>query len=208
MAYLALIRHGYSFYNIKGLWTGWMDPELTPEGKKEAEKAAFSLKDIHFSIGYTSPQIRHKETLGIVKDVLGLNTMSTVVSPQLKERNYGVYTGKNKWEVERQLGKEAFKKLRRGWNYPVPGGESLKDVYKRVVNYYQKEILPKLKNNENVIVSSSGNAIRSLVKFMERIPDNKIADLEIAPGEAYLYELDSNGNVLKKEIRNAHPNTV
>lgn len=208
MAYLILIRHGYSEYNIRGLWTGWRDPDLTLQGRKEAKKAALAIKEIPFSIGYTSPQIRHKETLEIVKNVLGLKRLPTISANALKERNYGKYTGRNKWEVEKELGKENFTKLRRGWDYPVPNGESLKQVYERVVSYYKTAILPNLLDNKNVIISSSGNALRSLVKYIENISNQNIVNLEISPGEVYVYLLDPKGKMISREIRNAHPNTV
>lgn len=206
--YLILVRHGYSEYNIKGLWTGWRNPSLTPEGEKEAEKAGRTLRDIPLSIGFTSPLIRHKETLEIIKKILGNETMPIIISDCLKERNYGDYTGKNKWEIEKKLGKEKFMDLRRGWDYPIPNGESLKDVYERVVGYYKVNIFPKLMDNQNVIISSSGNALRSLVKFLEHISDENIVNLEIAPGEVYVYTFNSKGKIIKKEIRNSHPNTV
>lgn len=207
MTHLALIRHGYSEYNLKGIWTGWRNPPLTKDGIEEAKKAALSIKDISFSIGFTSPQIRHKETLEIIKKILG-QPIPVVISDSLKERNYGDYTGKNKWQVEKQLGKEKFILLRRGWNYPVPNGETLKQVYERVVSYYESDILPKLLGQENVIISSSGNALRSLVKYIENISDRNIVKLEISPGEVYVYTLNSNGKMIKREIRNPHPNTV
>ncbi|MBI4080514.1 MAG: 2,3-bisphosphoglycerate-dependent phosphoglycerate mutase [Candidatus Levybacteria bacterium] len=208
MANLILVRHGYSEYNVKGLWTGWDDPDLTQDGKKEAEKAAKTLRDIPLDCGYTSPLIRHKETLEIMKRVLKKTDLPTTVAEALKERNYGIYTAKNKWQIKQSLGEEEFKKLRRGWDYPIPEGESLKQVYERAVPYFLSEILPKLKTEKNIIVSSSGNVLRSLVKYLESIGDDEIADLEIAPGEVYLYTVDTNGAITDKEIRNAHPNTV
>lgn len=208
MAYLVLIRHGYSEYNIQGLWAGWSDPDLTTEGIEEAKKAAKSIQDIPLDTGFTSPQTRHKKTLDILKVILKRNDLPIIVSSSLKERNYGDYTGKNKWEVKKTLGDEEFLKLRRGWDYPIPNGESLKQVYERVVSYYKNAILPEILGGKNVIISSSNNALRSLVKHVEHISDDDIVHLEIAPGEAYVYTLDEQGNMLHKEIRNAHPNTV
>jgi 2,3-bisphosphoglycerate-dependent phosphoglycerate mutase len=124
------------------------------------------------------------------------------------ERNYGDFTGMNKWEVEKQMGKEEFMKLRRGWDYPIPNGESLKDVYDRVIPYYKENILPKLKGGKNIIVSSSGNALRSLVKYLEEVSDEDISKVEIAPGEVYVYQIDEDGNVVSKEIRNQQENRV
>lgn len=207
MAYLVLIRHGRSEYNVKGIWAGWHDPKLTEEGNEEVIEAAKTIADIPLSIGFSSPLIRHKDTLKIVKEVLGIEFM-VIEDEALKERNYGDFTGKNKWEVKEAIGEEEFLKLRRGWDYPIPNGESLKQVYERVVGYYQSNILPQLVQNKNVIVSSSQNALRALVKFLEHISDVDIVKLEIAPGEVYVYTFDEHGNIINKEIRNANPNTV
>lgn len=209
MSYLVLIRHGQSEYNAKGLWTGWEDPPLTEEGREEVKKAAKEITDIPFHVGFSSPFIRHKETLEIVKQVLG-NDFMIIENDALKERNYGDFTGKNKWKVKEEVGGEEFLKIRRGWDYPIPNGESLRQVYDRVIGYYKSAILPELQKNKNVIISSSGNALRSLVKFLENISDGDIANLDIAPGEAYVYEfIIGNGElrIVNKEVRNAHPNT-
>lgn len=208
MAYLVLVRHGLSEYNKKGLWAGWHDPLLAPEGEKDAEIAGGVIKDIHLDYAYTSPFIRHKKTLEIMLKVLNRNDLKIVSADELKERNYGDFNGKNKWEIKKQLGEEEFLKLRRGWNYPVPNGETLKQVYERVVPYYEKIILPELKDDKNVIVSSSGNSLRSLIKYLENVSDEDIANTEIAPGEVYIYSIDKDGKVVNKEIRNHKPLTV
>lgn len=205
MAKLVLVRHGLSVYNEKGLWAGWDNPPLTQKGIEEAQKTADSLKDIHFDFGYTSDLKRANDTLEEIKKGIGQTDLHTIVSAAIKERNYGDFTAKNKWEVKKQLGDEEFLKLRRSWDYPIPNGESLKQVYERVIPYYQSEILPKLEQDKNIILSSSGNALRSLVKYLENIPDDQISKLEIGTGEAYIYDIDTNGKVVSKEIRAANP---
>ena len=120
----------------------------------------------------------------------------------LMERDYGVYTGKNKWEIKKQVGDEEFKKIRRSWDHPIPGGETLKMVYERTVPYYREKILPLLKSGKNVLIVASGNSLRSIVKYVEDIPDKKIADFEIETGEAYVYRIDEKtGKAISKEIR-------
>jgi len=208
MAYLVLVRHGESEYNAKGLWAGWHDPNLTPEGEKDAGVAAENLKDIHFDYAYTAPFIRTKKTLEIILQGLNQTDLPIIEANEIRERNYGDFNGKNKWEIKEKLGKEEFLKLRRGWDYPVPNGETLKQVYERAVPYYQANILPQLQTGKNVIVSSSGNALRSLIKFLENISDEAIADVQIAPGEIYVYTIDSEGKVTNKEIRNHKELTV
>lgn len=207
MSYLVLIRHGISEYNVKGLWTGWEDPKLTKEGEEEVGKAAKTLSDLSFDIGFSSTQIRHKDTLDIIKKEVK-SDFPIVVSESLRERNYGDFTGKNKWEIKKELGDGEFNKLRRGWNYPIPNGETLKQVYDRIVGYYKKAIEPELLKSKNVIISSSGNALRSLVKYLEGISDEDIGKLEIAPGEVYIYKLSEKGDIKSREIRNQHPNIV
>src|SRR3989338_8356811 len=113
MANLILVRHGESLWNEKGLWTGWTDIGLSKKGKKEARLAGESLKSFPIDIAYTSTLLRAKQTLDEIKSVLGID-ISTFENQALNERNYGIYTGKNKWKIKREVGKENFKKLRRG----------------------------------------------------------------------------------------------
>lgn len=208
MAYLVLVRHGTSEYNAKGLWAGWHDPNLTPEGEKDAVVAGETLKDIHFDFAYTAPFIRTRKTLELILQTVNQIDLPIVEANELKERNYGDFNGKNKWEIKKQLGNEEFLKLRRGWDYPVPNGETLKQVYERTVPYYEQIILPNIIQGKNVIISSSGNALRALVKYLENISDDGIADVQIAPGEVYIYTIDETGKITNKELRNHKPLTV
>ncbi|MBI4035887.1 2,3-diphosphoglycerate-dependent phosphoglycerate mutase [Candidatus Daviesbacteria bacterium] len=202
MAYLVLVRHGESTWNAKGIWTGWTDVDLTERGKEEAGKAGEALKDIKFAIAFISPLKRAEQTLQEMEKVWGVH-LPRITSPAVTERDYGDYTGKNKWQVKKEIGDEAFLKLRRSWDYPVPNGESLKQVYQRVVPYYQQQILPKLKEGKNVVVSAHGNSLRSLVKYLDNIPDEDIAELEIPTGQVLVYSVDQNGKILNKKIRGA-----
>jgi 2,3-bisphosphoglycerate-dependent phosphoglycerate mutase len=208
MAYLILVRHGLSTYNKEGIWTGWDDPDLAPEGVTEAQTAAVTLTDLPIDEGFTSVQKRHKQTLDIILKALNKTSIPVTQTIALNERDYGTFTRKNKWEVKKEIGDDEFIKMRRGWDYPIPEGESLKQVYERVVAYYTSTILPELETGKNVIISSSGNALRSLVKYLEHISDEDISNLEIATGEVYVYKLDGEGKILNKEIRNQHPNTA
>jgi len=207
MAYLALVRHGLSTYNQKGLWAGWDNPDLTSEGIEEAKKAGEALKNIQFDYGYTSVLQRAIDTLEIIKRGTNQTEIPTIQDKNLNERNYGDYTAKNKWDIKNQIGEEEFKKLRRSWDFPIPNGESLKQVYERVIPYFEREIFSKVKNGHNVILSSSNNALRSLLKYLEIISDADIANHEMGTGEVYLYTIDSNGTVIKKDILSSNPNT-
>jgi len=200
MAYLVLVRHGQSEWNAKGLWTGWTDVGLTEKGRQEARAAAQAVTDINFQIAFISPLKRASETLEEMEKVWGIS-LPRVKSEAITERDYGDYTGKNKWQVKQELGEEEFLKLRRSWDYSVPGGESLKDVYNRVIPFYQQAILPELKQGKNVVVSAHGNSLRALVKYLDNISDQDIATLEIPTGQVLIYKIDQGGKVLdKKEL--------
>lgn len=203
MAYLVLVRHGQSEWNALGLWTGWQDVSLTEQGKEEARKAADGLRDISLHKAYTSNLKRAQQTLEELKQAMQHAELETVQSEKLNERHYGEYTGKNKWEVKEQIGEEEFTKLRRTWDHPVPGGETLKDVHDRAVPFYEQHILQDLKAGKNVIIAAHGNTLRALMKHLENVPEDKIHEVEIGTGEVVAYEIDEDGSVLGKEIRTA-----
>lgn len=201
MAYLVLVRHGESVWNALGQWTGWTDVDLSEKGHEEAREAGNLLKDIHFDFAYTSALKRAQQTFEDIKQVIGQPDLTPTADKALDERDYGDYTGKNKWQVKEQVGEEEFQKLRRSWDYPPPNGESLKMVYERAVPYYEKEILPKLKEGQNVLVAAHGNSLRALSKYLQNIPDDKIALLEMPTGQPFVYQVDANGNVTNTEVR-------
>lgn len=202
MAYLVLVRHGQSAWNALGLWTGWEDVELTDQGRAEARKAAEQLRDIDLHKAHASKLKRAQETLEEIKAALGHTDLETQHHEALNERHYGDYQGKNKWDIKQQIGEDAFNKLRRNWNHPVPNGETLKDVYERVLPYYEEHILSDLKANKNVIVAAHGNTLRALMKHLDQVADDKVHELEIGTGEVHVYEINENGTVISKEIRN------
>ena len=202
MAVLALVRHGESTWNARGIWTGWENPPLSQKGIEEARKAGKLLKDIKFYLAYTSSLIRAKQTLEEIEKVFGVN-LATFENSALKERDYGNYTGKNKWSILKELGEEGFKKLRRGWDVPISNGETLKDVYNRVVPYYESKILTKLKGGKNVLISAHGNSLRALVKYLDGLSDSDVESLEIATGEVIVYRMNNDGKVTSKEVRRA-----
>ena len=205
MATLVLVRHGKSEWNEKGLWTGWRDIPLAQKGVEEAKATGEQLKDIKFDYGYTSALIRAQQTLVEIFDTTNQQPPTTANSA-LNERDYGDYTEKNKWDIQKEVGEEEFQKIRRSWDYPPPNGESLKMVYDRAIPYYEAEILPKLKEGKNVIIAAHGNSLRAIVKHLENIADNEVATLEIGTGEAYVYQMDENGKVTSKEIRGVNEN--
>ncbi len=124
------------------------------------------------------------------RQIFGLEIES---SSALNERDYGEYTGKNKWEVKDLVGEEAFNQIRRGWDVPVPGGETLKMVYERVVPFYSETILPQLREGKNILIVASGNSIRSLMKYLESISDEGISQLEMPFGQIIVYNITAEG---------------
>ena len=119
----------------------------------------------------------------------------------MNERDYGDYTGKDKWEMEKVLGTDGWNAVRREWDCPVPNGETLKMVYERTVPFFQHTILPHIQKGEHVIMVSHGNAIRAIMKYIEQISDADIKDLEMLFGEVVIYNLDNDGHMISKEIR-------
>ena len=200
MGYLVLVRHATSEYNKKGWWCGWDNPHLAPEGIEEAKHTGTFLTDIHFDEAFTANQIRSQETFEEIRKVLGYE-IPTTANNALNERNYGDFTRKNKWEVKEQVGEEEFQKIRRGWDYPIPNGESPKQVYEREIPYFTEHILPLVKQGKNVIFVSSGNALRVVVKYLENISNEEFSNLEIGLGEALVYAIDTDGKIVSKQRR-------
>ena len=203
MPYLVFVRHGQSEWNALGLWTGQTDVALTDQGRAEAQKAAEYLQDIPLHKAYTSKLTRAQQTLHEIKQAVGAAEVETIEHEALNERDYGEYTAKNKWEIKDKLGDEEFTKLRRNWDHPVPGGETLKDVSDRTVPYFEEHILTDLKAGRNVIVAAHGNSLRALMKHLEKVSDDKVHELEIGTGEVLVYEISDDGTVLGKELRAA-----
>lgn len=200
MAYLILVRHGESEWNAKGLWTGLTDISLSEKGKEEARIAAQEIQDIPLDMVFTSDLKRAQETADIITHQLATDS-PLIKNKALNERDYGELTGKNKWDLKKEFGDEKFTLLRRSFDYPIPGGETLKDVYNRVIPYYKAIIEPELKAGKNVLIAAHGNSIRALIKYLDQISDENIAHLEVATGEVYVYIIDSDGTVSHKEIR-------
>ena len=198
MAYLVLVRHTESRWNDVDAWTGLTDISLSEKGREDAKKAGVLLKGFTFNLAYTSALRRARETLTEIKLVTGRGDLPVIEDPALNERDYGDLTGKNKLEMEEKYGEEQYLKWRRSWDYPVPNGESLKDVYKRAVPYFNREIMPRLKAGKNILIVAHGNSLRALMKYLENISDNDIAGLELNTGEIIIYLVNDEGRVYKQ----------
>ena len=200
-SHLILIRHGESLWNAKGLWTGWRNIGLSEKGRQEARNAAYVIKDIIVNLAITSDLKRAYHTLDIIKQEGNYLNLKTVKDKNVRERNYGKYTGLSKWKIKEEIGTERFTKMRRGWDVSIPEGESLKDVYKRVLINYNMHILPAIKNAQNVLFVTHGNTNRALIKHLENISDEEISAVEMLTGEVIVYQIDRTGKLLTKEKR-------
>ncbi len=199
---LILIRHQESEWNKLGRWTGHRDIHLTPLGFERSNKFGLYIKDLDLKINkaFASMQVRSIETLSCILNTCELYDIPTKHAAELDERDYGDYTGNNKWEMEKQLGEEDFLKIRRSWEYTPPNGESLKKVYERVVPYFTAEILPLLNKGENVLIVGHGNSLRSLIKHIEDISDEEITNIEFDFSEVIIFDLDQTGKCVNKKI--------
>jgi 2,3-bisphosphoglycerate-dependent phosphoglycerate mutase len=221
MSYLILVRHGQSIWNLKKKFTGWVDIDLTENGKIEAKKAGELIKsnNIKIDIYYSSLQLRAKNTLKLIKQTLH-DTKISNEAWQLNERHYGALTGLNKDEMKVTLGEEKVHQFRRSWdlrpdplekNNPyhpinietykeipinqIPDTESLKDTYERVLEFYKQEIENKITKN-NILISAHGNSIRALCKYLFRLDKNQISKLEIPTGNPLLISLDEEKKII------------
>lgn len=199
---LIIVRHAESVWNATGQWTGKRDVHLSEKGFREAADYGRLLKtlDITINHAFCSEQHRTLETMEAMLDSAGQFNVPYDRSKAINERDYGEYTGMNKWQVCKELGEDVFQKLRRSWDYPIPQGETLKMVYERVVPFYKDMVLPHLQNGENVLLVAHGNSLRALIKYIEQLDDKQIGELEMLLGQIVIYEIDDNGAMITKRV--------
>ncbi len=198
---LIIARHHESEWNKLGLWTGIRDRHLTPYGFDKSREMGLALTGVRIDRAFASMQVRSIETLSSMLDALGIYRIPVEHSAALNERDYGEYTGKDKWDMLKEIGEDRWNAVRRNWQEPIPGGETLKDVYERVVPFYESKVLPSLLEGQNVLIVAHGNSLRSLIKYLERISDEDIKDVEMPFGGIYLYKIGPDGKSLGKESR-------
>ncbi len=197
---LIIVRHGESEWNKANLFTGKEDVHLTREGFKTAQNFGKIIKDMKIHRVFTSMLARSIETEVCMMSGLTNSCAENInYSNALDERDYGKYTGMSKLEEGNEMGKDELEALRRAWDYPIENGETLKMVYERTVPFFKSEILPVLKNGENVLIVSHGNTIRSLMKYIEKISDEDIEKVEMLFDEVLIYDLDDDGYMLNKK---------
>ena len=221
MSFLILVRHGQSTWNLEKRFTGWVDVDLTENGKSEAEKAGLLIKKkgIKINFYFSSLQLRANHTLRIIQKILNERKDFTRAW-QLNERHYGALTGLNKSEMSKKIGEDKVYEFRRSWdirpealnkksqfhplnietykNIPkelIPDTESLKDTYMRVIKYFENEIKEKLKDN-NILISAHGNSIRALCKNLFGLDDAQISRLEIPTGNPLVIEFNAQNKII------------
>ncbi len=197
---LVIVRHGQSEWNALGKWTGTTDVSITSTGIQESIDIGKKIMNIPFDFAYISQQIRTKETLDAIKKGANQPDLNYEETASINERDYGIYTGMRKNDIKKIIGDKEYDLLRRSWDGPVEGGESLKDVYERAVPFYLRIILPRLLHGQNILVVAHGNSIRSLVKYIENISDADIGNLEMIQGCALSYEVNKDGRMKHKEV--------
>jgi 2,3-bisphosphoglycerate-dependent phosphoglycerate mutase len=224
---LVMLRHGQSDWNLKNLFTGWTDVDLTPTGVEEAQTAGSQLAEagLHFDVAFTSTLKRAIRTLWFVLDEMDAMWIPVERHWRLNERHYGDLQGLNKAETAAKYGADQVKIWRRSYATPpppldlddsrhpandpqyarvltsaLPATESLKTTLDRVKPYWEDHIAPRLVRGDNVLIAAHGNSLRALVKMLEGISDSDITEFNIPTGVPRLYELDNQLNPLQVEF--------
>jgi 2,3-bisphosphoglycerate-dependent phosphoglycerate mutase len=197
---LVLVRHGQSEWNLKNLFTGWRDVDLTEKGAAEAREAGRKLKaqGIKFDVAFTSSLKRAQRTLDLMLAELGQTSIPVFKDEALNERDYGDLVGLNKNDARKKWGEEQVHIWRRSYDVAPPGGESLKDTLARTLPYYVTEILPRVLRGERVLVSAHGNSLRALVMVLDKHTPETITKLNLETGVPMIYRLNADSTVASK----------
>jgi 2,3-bisphosphoglycerate-dependent phosphoglycerate mutase len=199
---LVLLRHGQSDWNLKNLFTGWKDPDLTPVGIEEARNAGRYLKakGVVVQRAFTSALTRAQHTTRLTLEEMDAQQTPVVKDLRLNERDYGDLSGLNKDEAVAKWGKEQVMLWRRSYDVPPPGGESLRDTLARVLPYYCQDILPCVLRGESTIVTAHGNSLRALLMVLERATPETIPGIELETGVPVVYRLNADSTVASKDV--------
>jgi 2,3-bisphosphoglycerate-dependent phosphoglycerate mutase len=194
---LVLVRHGQSEWNLKNLFTGWKDVDLTEAGVAEARAAGRKLKaqGLGFDVAYTSALKRAQRTLDLMLEEMGQSGIPIIRDQALNERDYGDLVGMNKDDARKKWGEEQVHIWRRSYEVPPPGGESLKDTVARALPYFVQEILPRVLRGERVLISAHGNSLRALIMVLERLTPEQILKRELGTGVPIVYRLNADSTV-------------
>ena len=197
---LVLVRHGQSDWNLKNLFTGWRDVDLTEKGVAEVREAGRKLKaqGIKFDVAFTSALKRAQRTLDLMLTELGQTTIPIFKNQALNERDYGDLVGLNKDDARKKWGEEQVHVWRRSYDVAPPGGESLKDTLARALPYYVTDILPRVLRGERVLVAAHGNSLRALVMVLDKHTPESITKLNLDTGVPMVYRLNADSTVASK----------
>lgn len=197
---LVLVRHGQSEWNLKNLFTGWRDVDLTEKGVAEAQAAAAKLKaeGLTFDVAYTSALKRAQRTLDIILKDMALTNIPVTKDLALNERDYGDLSGLNKDDARAKWGADQVLKWRRSYDIAPPGGESLKDTIARTLPYYVQEILPGVLAGKRTLVAAHGNSLRALIMVLEKHTPETIVKRELETGVPIIYRLNADSTVASK----------
>jgi 2,3-bisphosphoglycerate-dependent phosphoglycerate mutase len=198
---LVLVRHGQSEWNLKNLFTGWRDVDLTEKGIAEARAAGRKLKSqgIVFDVAFTSDLKRAQNTLTLMLEEMGQSSLPVIKNVALNERDYGDLSGLNKDDARKKWGEEQVHIWRRSYDVAPPGGESLKDTVARALPYFVQEILPRVMRGERVLVAAHGNSLRALIMVLDRLTPDDIVKRELATGVPLIYRLNADSTVAEKQ---------
>jgi 2,3-bisphosphoglycerate-dependent phosphoglycerate mutase len=213
---LVLLRHGESEWNLKNLFTGWYDADLTPKGEAEAAAGGrlMAERGVLPDVLHTSVQVRAIRTAELALHALGRSWIPVRRHWRLNERHYGDLQGRNKAETAELHGLDQVKVWRRSYDVPppplapddersvhndpryadlppeiVPDSECLKDVVLRMLPYWYDGIVPDLNPGSTVLVAAHGNSLRALVKHLQPLSEDEVVELNIPTGEPLVYEL-------------------
>ena len=225
MLRLVLLRHGESTWNKENRFTGWVDVDLSEKGREEARQAGrlMAAEKHEFDVAYTSVLKRAVRTLWIALDEMDMMWIPVHNSWRLNERHYGALQGLNKAETAARHGEDQVKIWRRSYDIPppplasgdpqhpscdrryadvssahLPVGESLKDTVARFLPYWTETIAPAIRHGKRVLIVAHGNSLRALVKYLDNISDDQIAELNIPTGIPLVYQLNADLKPLSK----------
>jgi 2,3-bisphosphoglycerate-dependent phosphoglycerate mutase len=199
---LVLVRHGQSEWNLKNLFTGWRDVDLTEQGIAEAKSAGAKLKaeGLRFGVCFTSVLKRAQRTLDLVLAELGQTGLPVTRDQALNERDYGDLSGLNKDDARAKWGEEQVHTWRRSYAVAPPGGESLRDTGARVWPYYLNRIQPHVLRGEGVLIAAHGNSLRALIMALDGLSPDEIVKQELATGVPIVYRLREDSSVASKRV--------
>jgi 2,3-bisphosphoglycerate-dependent phosphoglycerate mutase len=227
MAKLILVRHGQSLWNAENKFTEWVDVPLSEMGRAEATIVSCKLRNYRVRVCFTSMLFRAIETAIIilteVDDICGgrilivkhdiddedwhgwdkyngdpEQELTVYTVPALDERFYGDLQGLNKAETAAKFGKEQVQLWRRSYNVAPPGGESLADTVKRTVPFFRDRVLKHLMAGDDALIAAHGNSLRSIIKQLENLSEEEIANVELGTGVPVIYDIDADGQVTDK----------